>query len=135
MESDKKDQNIDKKTSNLLQDIMSDQLYINRIMEESKNEYFKQIEQSIPEEPKDDEDSYTLSIGYKNSKEVYTRKFRPDDTVNDIKNYAKVKFKKNSDFNMFTKDNEKILFDTSAKIKDSGIIKGDKIMIYDEEDL
>ena len=135
MESDKKDQNIDKKTSNLLQDIMSDQLYINRIMEESKNEYFKQKEQSIPEEPKDDEDSYTLSIGYKNSKEVYTRKFRPDDTVNDIKNYAKVKFKKNSDFNMFTKDNEKILFDTSAKIKDSGIIKGDKIMIYDEEDL
>ena len=114
---------------------MSDQLYINRIMEESKNEYFKQIEQNIPEEPKDDEDSYTLSIGYKNSKEVYTRKFRPDDTVNDIKNYAKVKFKKNSDFNMFTKDNEKILFDTSAKIKDSGIIKGDKIMIYDEEDL
>ena len=135
MESDKKEQNVDKKTSDLLHDIMSDQLYMNRIMEESKNEYFKQIEQNIPEEPKDDEDSYTLSFGYKNSKEVYTRKFRPDDSVNDIKNYAKVKFRKNSDFNMFTKDSGKILFDNSAKIKDSGIIKGDKIMIHDEEDL
>ena len=43
--------------------------------------------------------------------------------------------RKNSDINMFTKDEGKILFDTTAKIKDSGIINGDKIMIHDEEDL
>ena len=36
---------------------------------------------------------------------------------------------------MFTKDEGKILFDTTVKIKDSGIINGDKIMIHDEEDL
>ena len=126
---------IDKHTSDLLQDIMSDQLYMNRIMEQSKNEYFKELEKQLPEEPKDEKDSYTLSFGYKNSKEVFTRKFRGEDTVNDIKNYAKIVFRKNSDINMFTKDEGKILFDTTAKIKDSGIINGDKIMIHDEEDL
>ena len=88
------DKNIDKKTNDLLQDIMSDQLYLNRIMEESKNEYFKEIEKNIPKEPKDEEDSYTLSFGYKNSKEEFTRKFSPNDSVNDLKNYAKVKFRK-----------------------------------------
>ena len=134
MEADNK-KDLDKKTTDLLQDIMSDQLYMNRVMEESKNEYFKQIEKIIPEEPKDGEDSYTLSFGYKNSKEEFTRKFSPNDSVNDLKNYAKVAFRKNSDFNMFTKDEGKILFDTNAKIKDSGINKGDKIMIHDEEDL
>ena len=36
---------------------------------------------------------------------------------------------------MFTKNEGKILFDTNVKIKDSGIQKGDKIMIHDEEDL
>ena len=134
MEADNK-KDLDKKTTDLLQDIMSDQLYMNRVMEESKNEYFKQIEKIIPEEPKDDEESYTLSFGYKNSKKEFTRKFSPNDSVNDLKNYAKVAFRKNSDFNMFTKDEGKILFDTNAKIKDSGINKGDKIMIHDEEDL
>ena len=114
---------------------MSDQLYLNRVMEESKNEYFRQVEKMIPEEPKDEDDAYLLSFGYKNSKDEFTRKFSPDDSVNDLKNYAKVKFRKNSDFNMFTKDEGKILFDTSVKIKDSGINNGDKIMIHDEEDL
>ncbi len=135
MEADNKKGDLDKKTTDLLQDIMSDQLYMNRVMEESKNEYFKEIEKIIPEEPKDGEDSYTLSFGYKNSKEEFTRKFSPNDSVNDLKNYAKVAFRKNSDFNMFTKEEGKILFDTNAKIKDSGINKGDKIMIHDEEDL
>ena len=134
MEPEKKE-DIDKKTSNLLQDIMSDQLYMNRVMEESKNEFFNEIEKTIPSEPKDGEDSFTLTIGYKNSKDEFTRKFSPNDSVNDIKNYAKVKYKKNSDFNMFTKNEGKILFDTNVKIKDSGIQKGDKIMIHDEEDL
>ena len=134
METEKKP-NIDKHTSDLLQDIMSDQLYMNRIMEESKKEYFQEIQKQIPEEPKDDENCYTLSFGYKNSKDVFTRKFRGDDTVNDLKNFAKLKFRKNSDVNMFTKDEGKILFDTTVKIKDSGIINGDKIMIHDEEDL
>ena len=135
MEADNKKGDLDKKTTDLLQDIMSDQLYMNRVMEESKNEYFKEIEKIIPEEPKDGEDSYTLSFGYKNSKEEFTRKFSPNDSVNDLKNYAKVAFRKNSDFNMFTKEEGKILFDINAKIKDSGINKGDKIMIHDEEDL
>ena len=135
MEPEKKEENIDKKTSNLLHDIMSDQLYMNRVVEESKNEYFKKIEQSIPQEPKEGEESYTVSIGYKNSKDEFTRRFSPNDSVNDIKNFAKVKFRKNSDFNMFTKNEGKILFDTNVKIKDSGIQKGDKIMIHDEEDL
>ena len=36
---------------------------------------------------------------------------------------------------MFTKEEGKILFDTTAKIKYSGTINGDKIMIHDEEDL
>ena len=134
MEADNK-KDLDKKTTDLLQDIMSDQLYMNRVMEESKNEYFKEIEKIIPEEPKEGEDSYTLSFGYKNSKEEFTRKFSRNNSVNDLKNYAKVVFKKNSDFNMFTKDQGKILFDTNAKIKDSGINNGDKIMIHDEEDL
>ena len=135
MATDKKEEKITKKTNELLQDIMSDQLYLNRVLEESKNEYFRQIEETIPKEPKDEKDSYTLSFGYKNSKEEFTRKFSPNDSVNDIKNFAKVKFRKNSDFNMFTKDEGKILFDTSVKIKDSGINKNDKIMIHDEEDL
>ena len=134
MEADNK-KDLDKKTTDLLQDIMSDQLYMNRVMEESKNEYFKEIEKIIPEEPKEGEDSYTLSFGYKNSKEEFTRKFSPNNSVNDLKNYAKVVFKKNSDFNMFTKEQGKILFDTNAKTKDSGINNGDKIMIHDEEDL
>ena len=135
MEAENKKGDLDKKTTDLLQDIMSDQLYMNRVMEESKNEYFKEIEKKIPDEPKDDEESYTLSFGYKNSKQEFTRKFSPNDSVNDLKNYAKVKFRKNSDFNMFTKEEGKILFDANAKIKDSGINKGDKIMIHDEEDL
>ena len=135
METENKKGDLDKKTTDLLQDIMSDQLYMNRVMEESKNEYFKELEKIIPEEPKDGEYSYTLSFGYKNSKEEFTRKFSPNDSVNDLKNYAKVAFKKNSDFNMFTKGKGKILFDTNAKIKDSGINNGDKIMIHDEEDL
>ncbi len=135
MSSEKKEENLDKKTADLLHDIMSDQLYLNRIMEESKNEYFKQIEKEIPKEPKEEEESYTLSFGYKNSKDEFTRKFSPNDSVNDIKNYAKVKFKKNSDFNMFTKEEGKILFDTNVKLKDSGINQNDKIMIHDEEDL
>ena len=127
---------IDKKTSNLMHDVMSDTLYLNRIMEESKNEYFKQIEKNLPIEPEDDDDEYfKLSFGYKNSKEEFSRKFRPDDKVSDIKNYAKVKFRRNSDFNMFTKDEGKILFDTEVKLKDAGINKNDKIMIHDEEDL
>ena len=135
MSSEKKEENLDKKTTDLLHDIMSDQLYLNRIMEESKNEYFKQIEKEIPKEPKEEEESYTLSFGYKNSKDEFTRKFSPNDSVNDIKNYAKVKFRKHSDFNMFTKEEGKILFDTSVKLKDSGINQNDKIMIHDEEDL
>ena len=135
MESTKKEENIDKKTSDLLHDIMSDQLYLNRVMEESKNEFFNEIEKTIPSEPKEGEDFYTLTIGYKNSKEEFTRKFSPNDSVNDIKNYAKVKYKKNSDFNMFTKKEGKILFDTNVKIKDSGIKNGDIIMIHDDEDL
>ena len=135
MEAENKKGDLDKKTTEILQDIMSDQLYMNRVMEESKNEYFKDLEKIIPEEPKDGEDAYTLSFGYKNSKEEFTRKFSPNDSVNDLKNYAKFAFRKNSDFNMFTKDEGKILFDTNAKIKDSGINKGDKIMIHDEEDL
>ena len=135
MSTEKIEDKIDKKTNDLLQDIMADQLYLNKIMEESKNQYFKEIEEKIPKEPKDEEDSYTLSFGYKNSKEVFTRKFSPNDLINDIKNYAKVKFRKNSDFNMFTKEEGKILFDPNVKIKDSGINKGDKIMIHDEEDL
>ena len=48
METEKK-HNIDKHTSDLLQDIMSDQLYMNRIMEESKKEYFQEIQKQIPE--------------------------------------------------------------------------------------
>ena len=135
MSTEKIEDKIDKKTNNLLQDIMSDQIYLNKIMEESKNQYFKELEEKIPKEPKDEEDSYTLSFGYKNSKEEFSRKFSPNDSVNDLKNYAKVKFRKNSDFNMFTKEEGKILFEPNIKIKDSGINKEDKIMIYDEEDL
>ena len=135
MSTEKIENKIDKKTNNLLHDIMSDQIYLNKIMEESKNQYFKELEEKIPKEPKDEEDSYTLSFGYKNSKEEFSRKFSPNDSVNDLKNYAKVKFRKNSDFNMFTKEEGKILFEPNIKIKDSGINKEDKIMIYDEEDL
>ena len=135
METENKKGDLDKKTTDLLQDIMSDQLYMNRVMEESKNEFFNEIEKIIPSEHKEGEDFYTLTIGYKNSKEEFTRKFSPNDSVKDIKNYAKVKYKKNSDFNMFTKKEGKILFDTNVKIKDSGIKNGDIIMIHDDEDL
>ena len=129
-------ESIDKKTSLLMQDVMSDTLYLKRIMEQSAQEYFQQIEKKLPEEPNDEEDEYyKLSFGYKNSKDEFSRKFRPDDKISDLKNFAKVKFRRNSDFNMFTENEGKILFDTEAKLKDAGINKNDKIMIYDEEDL
>ena len=119
----------------ILEDIMQDQLHLEKILDQSKNEYFKELEKQIPSEP-DTDDCFSLSFKYKNSKEEFNRKFKPDNTVADLKTYAKVKFRKNSDFTMYTQGEDgKILFDPNAKIKDTGIVNGDKIMINDEEDL
>ena len=138
MESEEvKKQTVRKKSTaeEMLGDIMQDQIHLGKVLDQSKNEYFKELEKQIPAEP-DTDDCYSLSFKYKNGKEEYKRKFKPDDTVADLKTYAKVKFRKTSDFMMYTQGEDgKILFDPNAKIKDAGVVNGDKIMINDEEDL
>ena len=85
----------------IIGDIMQDQMHLGKVLDQSKNEYFKELEKRIPAEP-DTDDCYSLSFKYKNSKEEFNRKFKPDDTVEDLKTYAKVKFRKNSDFVIYT---------------------------------
>lgn len=118
----------------LANDQAQDQQLLNGVLEESKNEYFRQIEDLLPKEPNDEEDFYNISVRAKNGTGEYSRKFGPNDSVNDIKNFAKCKLRKNSDIAMFT-ESDKILFDTSAKIKDSGIGKQEKIIVTEDDDI
>ena len=134
MSSFQNNENLEEMCLKSIQNNILDQIFLKQILEISKNEYLANLEKSIPSEPVTEENSIDLSIGYVNSKDQFKRKFSFDDTVNDILNFAKVKFRKNSNrCNLFVKE-KNLLFDNSLKIKDANINKGDQILLNDEED-
>ena len=66
----------------------------NPILEKSKNDYFKQVEKKPPEEPNEDEEYYSIRVKEKNGDDGYIRRFRPTDSIEDVKNFANSKLRK-----------------------------------------
>ncbi len=108
---------------------------LNTILEKSKNDYFKQVEKKLPEEPKEEEEYFSNRVKEKNGEDVYVRRFRPTDSIEDVKNFAICKLRKNSDINMYSEKEKKLLYNTKLSIKDSGINKEDDIVIDNQDDL
>ena len=54
-----------------------------------------------------------------------------NDKIEDIKNFAMVKFKTNGDIGLFTEKEGNILFDPSQLIKEAGLMKEECIIIKD----
>ena len=108
---------------------------LNTILEKSKNDYFKQVEKKLPEEPKEEEEYFSIRVKEKNGEDGYVRRFRPTDSIEDVKNFAKCKLRKNSDINMYSEKEKKLLYNTKLSIKDSGINKEDEIVIDNQDDL
>lgn len=105
------------------------------IIEDSKIDYYKQLEKKLPEEPKEDEEYYSIRIKEKKGEEGFLRRFRPTDSIEDIKTFAKFKLRKNSDINMYSEHEGKVLYNTHLSIQDSGIGKNCNIVIHNEDDL
>lgn len=103
----------------------------NNILEQSKNDYFAEIEKSLPKEPPIDEEFFLITVKNKTSPTGFTRRFNPNDKIEDIKNFAMVKFKTNGDIGLFTEKEGNILFDPSQLIKDAGLMKEECIIIKD----
>ena len=57
---------------------------LNSILEKSKNDYFKQVEKKLPEEPKEDEEYFSIRVKEKNGEDGYIRRFRPTDSIEDV---------------------------------------------------
>lgn len=103
----------------------------NNILEQSKKDYFIVIENSLPKEPSIDEEFFLITVKYKTFPSKFTRRFSPNDKIEDIKNYSIVKFKTNEDIGLFTEKEGNILFDPSQLIKEAGLTKEDCIIIKD----
>ena len=112
-----------------------DQKELATIIEDSKLDYYKQLEKKLPEEPKEDEEYYSIRIKEKKGEEGFLRRFRPTDSIEDIKTFAKFKLRKNSDINMYSEHEGKVLYNTHLSIQDSGIGKNCNIVIHNEDDL
>ena len=112
-----------------------DQKELATIMEDSKIDYYKQLEKKLPEEPKEDEEYYSIRIKEKKGEEGFLRRFRPTDSIEDIKTFAKFKLRKNSDINMYSEHEGNVLYNTHLSIQDSGIGKNCNIVIHNEDDL
>jgi uncharacterized protein (UPF0248 family) len=112
-----------------------DQKELATIIEDSKIDYYKQLEKKLPEEPKEDEEYYSIRIKEKKGEEGFLRRFRPTDSIEDIKTFAKFKLRKNSDINMYSEHEGKVLYNTHLSIQDSGIGKNCNIVIHNEDDL
>ena len=108
---------------------------LNTILEKSKNDYFKQVEKKLPEEPKEEEEYFSIRVKEKNGEDGYVRRFRPTDSIEDVKNFAICQLRKNSDINMYSEKEKKLLYNTKLSIKDSGINKEDDIVIDNQDDL
>ena len=112
-----------------------DQKELATIIEDSKLDYYKQLEKKLPEEPKEDEEYYSIRIKEKKGEEGFLRRFRPTDSIEDIKTFAKFKLRKNSDINMYSEHEGKVLYNTHLSIQDSGIGKNCNIVIHNEDDI
>ena len=121
-------------TQKMVSDQLQDQNVLENILEASKNEYFLNIEESLPKEPEEG-DVFCIKVKEKHNANEYIRKFSPNDSLNDVKNFARCKLRKNSDIIMYTETDGKILLDTNKSLKESGIRKDDVVVIHDEDDL
>ena len=135
MKNEKEDDREFYKKKKKIQAKYFDQKELATIIEDSKLDYYKQLEKKLPEEPKEDEEYYSIRIKEKKGEEGFLRRFRPTDSIEDIKTFAKFKLRKNSDINMYSEHEGKVLYNTHLSIQDSGIGKNCNIVIHNEDDL
>ena len=114
---------------NLLDQICVDQIYLNEALEKSKNQYFMEIENLLPKEPKE---GLELEFRSVNNEDSFKRRFSCDDKIGDLKNFAKVKFRKTSDVIIYTKDEGNLLLDKDMTLKDAKLKINEKIIVNDE---
>lgn len=97
----------------------------------SMDDYFKQIEKTLPPEPLNDKDRIEITIlGADKEKDIFYRTFSPNNKVRDVINFAKAKLKKQLVY-IFLQSNDKMLNDENITLKKAELRKEEIIYVVE----
>jgi hypothetical protein len=108
-----------------------DQSELDFAIQMSKNEYFSELEKIIPTEPSTNESHVTANYNPGGgSSQNFQRRFRIQDKIIDVKNYARIKLRQDGDnVKLFGEVNNKIYVKDDQTLQEAGVHEGDTLKL------